>query len=336
MAEHHVVTIGTFDAAHLGHAALVRRAREIADARGARVAVLAFDPHPSAVLAPERVPARLTRFEDRAQLLSTFGADVVERLSPTPELLATEPRDFIEGIVQRLAPVAFVEGADFRFGRRRGGDLELLTELGSELGFSVERFEPVFASLTDQTVTRASSTMVRWLLGHGRVRDAEALLGRRYAIDGTVARGHRRGRTIGVPTANLTLGEDAPLIPAEGVYAAKAELPGGRELAAAVSIGTNPTFDGGVRTIEAHVLDVERYGDTIAGLPEYGWPLRLSFVGRIRDQIRFGRVDELSAQLHRDIERARATLANGGFVPEAFIDDPAHPGSEQHAEHTHL
>ena len=282
--------------------------------------MLAFDPHPAAILAPDRVPPRLTSFADRAAALQRAGADRVEPLVPTPELLGLSPEAFVDGLVERFAPVCFVEGPDFRFGRKRTGTLQTLESLGRSRGFTVEQVEPVFVALTDQTVVRASSTMTRWLLGHGRVRDASAVLGKPYTLAGVVERGQRRGRAIGIPTANLGLPADGPVPPADGVYACRAMLPDGSARPAAVSVGTNPTFDGSVRTVEAHVLGIERDGDAILGLPEYGWPMTLEFIAWVRDQSRFSGVDELVAQLHRDLDRVGSLMHRPAFIPEAALN----------------
>ena len=294
-----VITIGSFDGVHAGHAALVARAREIGD----EVVALSFDPHPVSALRPGSVPARLTTFEDRAALLKSVGATRVERLEPTPDLLATDAVAFAEWLAERFAPTAVVEGPDFRFGRGRLGDTDLLARLGGHLGFEVVVVEPVEVALSDQTLVPAASSMVRWLIVRGRVDDARRVLGRVYEIPGTVVRGERRGRGIGFPTANI---EGPCLVPADGVYAGVATLPDGRKFSAAVSVGTKPTFtDSPERVVEAYLLDAETEGDAIAGLPEYGWAIRLSFTAWLRDQARYAQVDRLVEQMHRDCERVR-------------------------------
>jgi riboflavin kinase/FMN adenylyltransferase len=302
-----VVTIGTFDGVHRGHAALVGRARELAEAAGhnTRVVTLAFDPHPASVLAPERTPARLTTFDQRARFLGAAGADEVVRLEPTGELLSLSPNAFVERLVAELHPAAIVEGPDFRFGHARAGDVTTLRSLGEELGFTVEVVPPVEAVLDDGSLVRASSSIARWLLQHGRVRDAAAVLGRPYEMVGTVERGDRRGRTIGYPTANLV---SPNMIPADGVYAGRAILDDGRELVAAISVGDKPTFGGATRAVEAYILpDGDRPGQwsTLPGLPEYGWGLRLRFEHWIREQIRFDGLPALLAQMERDCDRVR-------------------------------
>jgi riboflavin kinase/FMN adenylyltransferase len=203
------LTIGNFDGVHIGHAALVHRARgEVGE--GGRVVALAFDPHPAAVLAPGREPPRLTTFEQRSALLRAIGADEVVRLDPASGVLGQEAAAFLRHLAEWFAPTAIVEGPDFRFGRGRVGDVGLLQEQGRRLGFAVHTVAPVEVALTDQSIVRASSSVVRWLLSHGRVRDAAFVLGRSYELTGEVVPGDRRGRTIGVPTANLAAEQTLP------------------------------------------------------------------------------------------------------------------------------
>lgn len=305
-----VVTIGVFDGVHLGHRSLIERARSLADSppggvqeqgNDARVIALAFDPSPRAVLSPERAPPRLTGFEQRADLLLEAGADEVLRLEPTPELLGLSPAQFVDDVLMPLRPIAVVEGPDFCFGAKRAGDVNTLAELGRPRGFAVHVLPPAEVSLHDQSVVAASSSITRWLLSHGRVADATRVLGRPYALRGRVEQGDQRGRTIGFPTANLTF-DTMP--PGDGVYACIATLDDGREMPCAVNIGERPTFGGVQRRVEAHVIGYERPGDR----PEYGWELTLAFVSRLRDQVRFGGVDQLTSQLRRDVARAREIL----------------------------
>ncbi len=314
-----VLTIGNFDGVHLGHAALVRRARELAGpaAAGGRVVVLSFDPHPLTAIRPEIAPKRLTPFERRAGLLRALGADEVVRLEPTPDFLALEPERFVERLAAEHAPAALVEGDDFRFGRGRSGDVETLRALGRRHGFEVAVLPPVQVALTDQTIVRASSTMVRWLLAHARVRDAALVLGRPHEIAGTVVPGDRRGRTIGFPTANVATDDT---LPANGVYAARAVLPDGRTFPAAVNVGARPTFENARPQTEAHLIlpGAGPEWRPVDGLPEYGWAIRLRLIAFVRDQARFASLDGLVAQIRRDTQRARALVeeADGLFAPD--------------------
>lgn len=298
-----VITIGTFDGVHVGHAALVRRARAAAG-EGVRVVAMSFDPHPAAVLRPGAEPARLTTFERRAELLRSAGADEVVRLEPTKELLGLSPEAFFSEVVAPYGPVAVVEGEDFRFGRGRAGGIETLRALGRGMGFDVHVVGPVEVALSDHTVARASSSMTRWLIEHGRVRDAAAVLGRPYEVSGTVERGDRRGRTIGYPTANV---RTECLAPGDGVYAGVAHLEDGRRFAAAISVGTKPTFGEHARAVEAFLLrsDGGEAWAPLPGLAEYGWGVRLAFLGWVREQVKFGSLEALLAQMARDGERVR-------------------------------
>lgn len=298
------ITIGNFDGVHIGHAALVARARQLIGPAG-RVIAMAFDPHPMSVLRPQATPARLSTFEQRERWLRAAGADHVEKLSPTPDLLDLPPGEFVRRKLERFPASWFVEGEDFHFGRGRSGNVRVLAELGRTMGFGVDVVSPVEVALTDDSIVRASSSLVRWLVQHGRVRDAALMLGRPYEVAGVVRRGDRRGRTIGFPTANVATEQ---LLPADGVYAATAVLPDGREVMAAVNVGARPTFAGVERRIEAHLLDVAKTGDAIEGLPEYDWPIALRFVGFVRDQARFPDIASLAGQLHRDVAGVRARL----------------------------
>jgi riboflavin kinase/FMN adenylyltransferase len=357
-----VVTIGNFDGVHVGHRELVRAAvrlareherREGLKEGATRVVAMAFDPHPASVLRPGAEPERLTAWGMRRRLLRHCGADEVVRLEPTADLLGLTAEEFVGRLAQQWRPVAVVEGADFRFGKGRAGDVGLLRRLGRERAegerFAVHVVEPVEVALGDQSIVRVSSTIARWLVGHGRMGDAARVLGRAYAVEGEVVRGDRRGRTLGFPTANVAAGS---MLPADGVYAGVARViaadgveagvavdrpspqpsprsseqergeGAGRAFLAAVSVGTKPQFRPGEtgRTLEAHLLDVERDGEAIATLPEYGWRVEIEFVAWLRDQQRFDGVDALVAQIGRDCERVREVIERAGTLPEAVLD----------------
>lgn len=312
-----VLTIGTFDGVHAGHRALVDRASAIARPVGARVVALAFDPHPLTRLRPAAAPPRLTPFDLKRALLLEAGASEVVRLDPFDGLLELAPDQFVEQIVATYSPLAIVEGEDFRFGKGRAGDVATLAALGAIAGFKVETMAPVEVMLGDATIAKASSTGARRLLLSGRAGDAARVLGRPYRLVGTVVRGDRRGRTIGYPTANLDTGQ---LIPADGVYAARAILPDGRVFGAALSVGTKPTFtDAPTRACEAYILDAPHEpGDEarLAGVAEYGWTLALDVVGWVREQVRFHGLDPLLAQMSRDCVRIREMLGAPSAVAE--------------------
>ncbi len=320
-----ILTIGTFDGVHLGHAALVHRAREVAAdvARSAlthtppRIIACTFDPHPLTHLRPESAPPRLSTFEQRATWLRHLGCDEVIRLEPTPELLSQSPEAFIDSLLARHALAAIIEGPDFRFGHQRAGDIETLRRLGHQHAFEVHIVEPITTSLTDQSMVTASSSLIRWLIGHGRVGDAAMILGREYEITGTVVRGEARGRTLGFPTANI----NAPhMLPADGIYAGTAQLPEGHWLPAAISLGTKPTFGRSQRTLEAMLLTAG--GDSSANWSPapidltYDWPITLRFTSWLREQLRFARVEELTQQMSRDCGRVMELARTRPHVAE--------------------
>lgn len=319
-----VVSIGNFDGVHQGHTTLIERAREIAGDTG-RVVALAFDPHPRGVLRPGSEPERLTTFAQRAQRLRDAGADDVRCLEPDRSLLGMSPAEFLGHIRDGFAPHALVEGADFRFGKERSGHVEELRTIGGSMGFDVEIVEPVEVVLADDSIVTASSSIARWLLANGRVRDAAAVLGRPHEMTGVVVEGDRRGRGLGFPTANVRC-EQTP--PGPGVYACGALLPDGSAHPAAVHVGERPTFGGEAR-VEAHVLGLptsHRPGGgpgnawaPIEGLPEYGWRVALRFVSRLRDPIAFGTLDRLRAQLERDCAHAGERLAAGGAMARELV-----------------
>jgi riboflavin kinase/FMN adenylyltransferase len=312
------ITIGSFDGVHVGHAALVRRARE--RARGP-VRALVFDPHPASIRAPERVPGRLSTFAQREAWLREAGADEVIRLDPASGVLDLNPEDFARRLRDEFGAGLVVEGEDFRFGRGRAGTVRTLATLGAELGFEVEVVPGVEVALCDQVLARASSSLVRWLVERGRVPDAARVLSRPYCIEGLVEQGERRGRTLGIPTANL---RSAHLLPADGVYACLAELPAGGRHACALSVGTKPHFQGRVRAAEAHLLDVPRAGEAIAGLPEYGWTLRLHLLAFIREQWAFESLGALMDQIGRDLGRTRGVCADVHAGPWPGLPEMQH------------
>lgn len=300
-----VLTIGVYDAVHRGHRAILAKGRALADAHGVPLVVLAFDPHPATVLRPGSQPPRLISASQKVLLLHQAGADTVHILTPEPSLFAMSPQAFIQKIVDEYHPIAMVEGENFRFGHQRQGDGAMLESLGKQHGFEVHVQPSEQVMLCDQLLVTASSSMVRWLVGHGRVADAARCLGRCYALQGRVMTGEKRGRTIGVPTANLDLSDQPDLlVPADGVYAGIAQLHDERTFPAAISVGTKPTFDNEVQlTVEAHLPGFA--GDL------YDTMLELRFARFVRDQQPFPNVDALKAQLQRDIAQTIAWQQQG-------------------------
>ncbi|KAA0216452.1 MAG: bifunctional riboflavin kinase/FAD synthetase [Leptolyngbya sp. PLA3] len=293
------VSIGNFDGVHLGHVALMRAARGQVGPDG-RVVAIAFDPHPASVLPGRTAPPPLTTFDRRAALLRQAGADEVVRLEPTLDVLRLHPENFLALVVERFSPGVFVEGQDFRFGRNRFGDITLLQAAGDVMGFSVLTVPSVDVELTDQTIVRASSTLARWLLNHGRIEDVAAVLGRPLRLKGPVQPGDQRGRTIGFPTANVGV---TTALPGDGVYAARATLPDGSSRPAAVNIGRRPTFDNTRHLVEACLLD-DRARPAPLDVGLYDWTLELDLLAWLRDQVRFPSLEALTGQLERDCARA--------------------------------
>ena len=292
-----VVTIGNFDGVHRGHLALVERARREADRRGVPMVALTFDPHPSAVLRPEHVPPALQSIEERVATLRSHGCDRVEVLAFDVDLAALSAENFVaELLVARLGAVAVVVGENFRFGTGAQGDVALLRSLGEQHGFAVDA-----VVLVDAGDGPVSSSALRALLAAGDLEAVVRGLGRTFTLSGEVVHGEGRGRTIGVPTANVAVAPGRAL-PADGVYACWATPDGSSRVPAVVNIGWRPTFDGTSRTVEAHLL--------VEGAPDlYGRSLELAFVARIRGEERFDGVESLVARIARDIEAAREVLA---------------------------
>ncbi len=303
-----VLTLGNFDGPHLGHLAIVARCRSLADRaaqeRGAasgRVVAITFDPPPAEVLRPGTAPPQLASVDHRTQALRQAGADEVEVITPDAKLLSQSAQAFVEQLVDRHQPVAVVEGPDFRFGRARAGDMQLLGELGAVHGFEAVTVPRVHATLGDQTQVPVSSSLVRWLVGRGRVADAAAALGHRFEVSARIVRGEQRGRTLGVPTANLDPAALAgAVLPADGVYAAWGQVQG-QCYPAAVSIGEKPTFGGRVLTVEAHLVGLTH--------EVYDQMLTLSFTRWVRGQYPFADPAALREQLHRDVATVRGWLS---------------------------
>jgi riboflavin kinase / FMN adenylyltransferase len=298
-----VVTIGAYDGVHLGHQAVLRLVRELADARGFEAALVTFDRHPAEVVRPESAPRLLTTLEQRLELLDATGDLDLCWVLTFDEARSKEPaEDFVrevlgDGIGARLVVV----GADFHFGHRRGGNVPLLERMGAELGFEVLGLGLV-AVEGEATGVPYSSTRIRELLAKGDVAEAARLLGRPHEVRGVVERGDQRGgEHLGVPTANLSVPERICL-PADGVYAGTFVAEDGVERPAAISVGTRPTFyeDGDV-LVEAYVFDFE--GDL------YDQHVKVRFREWIRGQVRFDSVEELIEEMDSDLQTARRILA---------------------------
>ena len=291
------MTIGVFDGVHRGHQQIIGRAVDQARALGVPSVVLTFDPHPSEVVRPGSHPPMLTGTHAKAELLDQLGVDVLCVLPFTVEFSRLAPDEFVHAVlVEHLHARSVVVGENFRYGHKAAGDVAALTAAGRRFGFIVEG---VPLQGTDDTTW--SSTYVRSCVDAGDVEGAAAALGRDHRVDGVVVRGDQRGREIGYPTANL---EPLPwsAVPADGVYAGRLLRATGEPLPAAISIGTNPTFAGRERRVEAYVLDAER------GLDLYGEHVGLSFAARLRETLRFDGIDPLVEQMAKDVGRTREVL----------------------------
>jgi len=296
-----VLTLGNFDGVHLGHQAILRRAVERARELGGQSVVLTFEPHPLAVLAPERAPPIIQPVHDRLATLRALGIDVTVLQRFTRLFAALTPEAFVREFLQRhLELLHVVVGYNVNFGRDRAGSAETLQTLGARLGFGVDVVGPVAVSPDDGT--QVSSTTLRALLQQGDMRGAQTLLGRPYALRGRVVVGDRRGRTLGFPTANLHVRRGL-LLPPDGVYAVFVEVDGAQR-PGVLNIGVRPTFGGRRRTIEAHLLD-------FAGDLYRRW-LVVEFVERLRGEAAFDGVEALRAAIAADVAHARRVLASAG------------------------
>ncbi|WP_454163300.1 bifunctional riboflavin kinase/FAD synthetase [Gordonia iterans] len=301
-----VVTIGVFDGVHRGHAQLVAAATRSAAERGIPSVLMTFDPHPSEVVRPGTHPPQLSTLRRRAELAEEMGIDVFCVVPFTTTVAAQSPEEFVhEVLVEQLHAAEVVVGDNFTFGHKASGDVARLRELGERFGFEVTA-----VSLFGEHAVTFSSTYIRSCVGAGDVELAAEALGRPHRVEGVVVHGERRGRDLGYPTANVSATTYAA-IPGDGVYAAWFTVQGsgrepegmtiGQRYPAAVSVGTNPTFSGRDRTVEAYVLDVD------ADL--YGQHVTVDFVSRIRGMESYDSLDALIAAIGDDVERTRSILS---------------------------
>ncbi len=291
-----VLTIGNFDGVHKGHLTLFDKVKERAKAIDGQSVVMTFDPHPIKVMKPGNGPPLITPIEQKLELISNAGIDVILCLSFTLEFASISAEAYVQDIlVDKVGVKEIVVGYDYTFGRRRQGNVTLLREMGKKLGFRVHLMDPVH--LDDAVV---SSTSIRQLVQEGNLSDAKKFLGRDYQICGTVIKGKDRGgRLLGFPTANLKSVDE--LIPKRGVYAVTVVV-NDRTWLGVTNIGYNPTFGDDALTVETHLLD---FSEDIVGKT-----IKIRFVERLRDEKTFGDVKELSDQITRDIEQARELLQN--------------------------
>ena len=287
-----VVAIGNFDGVHRGHQRMIRCLREQADSAGVPAVVLTFAPHPIQLLRPNQAPPSLSTLERKAELLGKFGVDCVIAYPTDQQLLDLPPRAFFDSFVtETLQATALVEGGNFFFGKNRGGNVEVLKAFCDESGIGLT----VVNSVEDSR-GMVSSSRIRACLAAGELADANALLGHSYQLQGIVVAGAGRGRQLGFPTANLV---DIPtLTPADGVYAGRVALDGDA-CAAAIHIGSNPTFKDGRQKVEVHIIDLAVEQDL------YERTLTVDLLERIRGIVQFDNPDELCEQIAIDIAEAR-------------------------------
>ena len=290
-----IVALGNFDGFHLGHQAVVGRAVERARATSRPVLVATFDPHPVRFFKPDAEPFRLTTLDQRERLFAAAGADAMIVFRFDAGLAATAPDAFIEHRLKRLIGAAgVVTGEDFTFGKGRGGNVEVLARLGAEHGLSVDAVAPVA-----QDGEAVSSSRIRDALREGDCDTAARLLTRPFAIEGVVEHGDKRGRTIGYPTANLSLGNY--LRPRFGIYAVRGRLPDGRLLDGAANLGVRPTFEPPKELLEPYFFDFS--GDL------YGQTIEVELVSFLRPEAKFEDMNSLKRQMDRDCAEARRRLA---------------------------
>jgi riboflavin kinase/FMN adenylyltransferase len=305
-----VLTIGNFDGVHVGHQEILSAAKRIASQKPARLVAMTFEPHPVAVLFPNKSPGILTPLSLKRCLLEGFGVDCLVVLESTPELLSLAPTEFVNDfIADAIAPSVVVEGRSFNFGSGRSGGVDVLRQLGAQKGFEVAVVDAKEVRLSDGRGVEVSSTAVRELLCEGRVADAVKALGRAYRLIGRVVPGQGKGKELGFPTANMEPPEQ--IVPCEGVYAGLVEIGESFEdvciskekMRSAFSIGQSSAYGGGNQLlIEAHLLR------EVVGELSGKW-MAMDFVERIRSQIEFETESQLSEQITRDCQKVRDILA---------------------------
>jgi len=291
-----VATVGTFDGIHRGHRAVLSEVVRRGRAAGRPSVLVTFDPHPLEVVNPTAAPRLLTLPDEKRALVAALGIERVEVIAFTTELARLGPEDFVRDVLRaRFGMEELVLGYDHGFGRGRSGDVELVRRLGREDGFGVE----VVAAVTDNGQP-ISSSLIRTAVAHGDLGSGARGLGRPYSLRGTVERGAGRGRTIGVPTINLTSPDPRKLLPPDGVYAVRVQLPGGGSVGGMMNQGARPTFDVHTRGLEIHLFDYD--GDL------YGATVTVEWVDRLRDTQTFPSRQALVDQIERDAVAARSIL----------------------------
>ncbi|HUS73577.1 MAG TPA: bifunctional riboflavin kinase/FAD synthetase [Sedimentisphaerales bacterium] len=305
-----VLTIGNFDGVHIGHREILTAAKQTAAERRTQLVVMTFEPHPLAVLHPQKKPGILTSLVLKKHLLTEAGVDCLYIVKSTQQLLSLSPDDYVEQfIVRNVQPNIVVEGESFNFGSDRGGSVRTLQELGPGKGFEVMVVEAKEVRLSTGQTVRVSSTLIRGMLKTGSVADAALALSRPYRLIGQIVPGQGKGKQLGFPTANL--GPPDQLVPADGVYAGFVEIAdseekvcaAGEKIPAALSLGRAQTLGSNIgQLIEAHLL-TDEVGDL------YGRWLAMDFIDRIRSQKKFDTEKDLAAQIAKDCKKAKQILA---------------------------
>lgn len=308
-----VLTLGNFDGVHRGHQRVLQQVVDAARERSASAVVVSFDPHPSQVHRPESAPELIMGLDDRVETLAETGIDGLLMMNYTLELASNTPEEFVEQVfVRTLGAKAVVIGHDVRFGRGNTGDLDTMRNLGRTLGFEVIAIDDSGAADPQDVMQGAdadrrwSSTWVREALEAGEVDTAARVLGRHHRMRGEVVHGAARGRDLGYPTANLSAMAQG-FIPADGIYAGWLIDQAGTRWPAAISVGSNPTFEGVARQVEAHVIN--RPPERVQDFDLYGQAVVVEFVGRLRGQVAYKGPQALIEQMKLDVERTRGLLS---------------------------
>ncbi|MCE9633788.1 MAG: bifunctional riboflavin kinase/FAD synthetase [Methylophilales bacterium] len=290
-----VLAIGNFDGVHIGHQAVFQRLISQAQTLNINSCVMTFEPHPREFFTPEQAPPRLTSLREKLELMEAAGVQKVHVCHFDAAFATMSAQTFMRDVLhQSLAIKCVMVGEDFRFGAKRSGDVASLRDSGAQLGFSVEPISPVMLA-----GERVSSTAVRDALASGKLSTAKALLGRDYSISGHVVHGDKLGRTLGYPTANVQMHHDQP--PLTGIYAVRLSGVGAKELPGVASLGVRPTVKtDGKPTLEVHLFDFD--GDI------YNQHVRVHFLHKIRDELKFADVEELKSQMRLDEQAAREYL----------------------------
>lgn len=312
-----VLCVGNFDGVHLGHQRMLSEGRRLARERNLHFVVMTFDPHPMRILRPSQPRQPLMTAAQRLETLRLFEPDVLWLIKTDRTFLNITADQFMRDIMANIIEAkVIVEGSNFTFGRGADGTVDTLRDHGPQFKWETVIIPTRQAVLQDLSCVDIGSSLIRWLTSHGRVTDAKRLMGRPYTLRGTVVRGAGRGKIMGYPTLNI---QSEQLLPAHGVYAGQAAI-ARRIYPAAISVGSNPTFNGTQTAVEVFVLD---FSDLV-----YDQQVDVQFISWLRDQYKFSGPDALKAQIQRDVEQIRRRLISdaAGLNQPAMAADPAAPG----------